>query len=149
MEEIIKENNFEKARDKIKKSKFEQKIFTSSSDELNRKILEKQKIDVLLINLAERKDGQKQRDSGLNQVLARIAKKNSVKIGINLDEIIESQGKEKSRILARVKQNIIICNKNKIQMTFIAQKDQNRRNLHDLKSLGSVLGMPTWMTKNI
>jgi hypothetical protein len=31
-------------------------------------------------------------------------------------------------------------------MKFIIQKEKNIRNIHDLKSLGLVLGMPTWMT---
>ena len=32
-------------------------------------------------------------------------------------------------------------------MRFIAEKEKNQRNEYDLKSLGLVLGMPTWMTK--
>lgn len=122
-------------------------IFTSDDDELNRKVLEKLPIQILLINLEKRKDFQKQRNSGLNQVLAKIAKKNKIQIGINLDEIIES--KNKHLILARITQNIKLCNKNKIQMQFITQNKKNKRNIYDLKSLGLVLGMPTWMTKGL
>ena len=100
---IINEPTFEKARKSIQESKEKIIIFSSNNDELNRKILEKEKIDILLINLEGRKDFQKQRDSGFNQVLAKIAKKNNVTIGINFDEIIESKNKE--RILARIRQN--------------------------------------------
>ena len=32
-------------------------------------------------------------------------------------------------------------------MKFIAQDKKHKRNLTDLKALGLVLGMPTWMTK--
>jgi len=138
---IINENNYEKARKAIKNSK--EKIFTSNDDDLNRKILEKTEIKTLLINLENRKDYQKQRNSGFNQVLAKIAKKNNITIGINLDEIIEA--KNKHLILARIQQNIFICKKNKLKMKFIQIK--NKRNIKDLKSLGSVLGMPTSMTK--
>ena len=144
--EIIKENNFEKAKKKIKDSEGEI-IFTSDNDELNRKVLEKLSIKILLLNQSQRKDFQKQRDSGLNQVLAKIAKKNNIQIGINLDEIIESKPEQKSEILARVEQNITLCNKNKIQMKFISQK--HKRNIHDIKVLGLVLGMPTWMTREL
>ena len=105
------------------------------------------KINILLLNQTERKDKLKQRNSGLNHVLAKIAKKNNISIGINLDEIIES--KEKSKILARISQNIKLCNKSKLKMKFIYIKEKNKRNLHDLKSLGLVLGMPTWMTKTL
>ena len=57
-----------------------------------------------------------------------------------------SKGKAQSEILARIKQNVKLCNKNKLKMKFIFEK--NKRDSYDLKSLGLVLGMPTWMTKN-
>ena len=148
---IIQEKTFEKARAKIRTLKKENKkiIFSSDNDELNRKILEKEKIDILLLNQENRKDFMKQRNSGFNQVLAKIAKKNKVTIGINLDEIIESKYPEKSRIIARIKQNVKLCNKNKLKMKFIPQKKKNERNLHDLKALGTTLGMSTSMTKSL
>jgi ribonuclease P/MRP protein subunit RPP1 len=143
---FIKDLTFEEIRKKINKNKRKLIIFSSNNDELNRKILEKLKIDILLLNQSERKDFQKQRNSGLNHVLAKISKKNKIKIGINLDEIILSKEKKKSDILARIKQNIKICNKNKLQMIFYGK---NKRNLFDLKSLGLILGMPTWMIKDL
>jgi len=143
---IISEQTFEKARKKIREEK-SNITFTSEDDELNRKILEKENIQILLLNQKDRKDFAKQRNSGFNQVLAKEAKKKNVTIGINLDEIIESTGREKSQILARVKQNIEICNKNKLKMKFLSEK--HSRNLIDIKALGLVLGMPTWMTKEL
>lgn len=140
---ILTEKNFNKLKNQFKEAKAPI-IFTSEDDDLNRKVLEKLKIDLLLINQENRKDFQKQRNSGFNHVLAKIAKKNKIQIGINLDEIIESRNK--SQILARIQQNIKLCNKNKIQMQFLGK---NKRNIHDLKSLGLVLGMPTWMTKKL
>jgi RNase P/RNase MRP subunit p30 len=135
---ILTETNFNKLKLQAKQAK-SPIIFTSNDDDLNRKVLEKLKVDILLINQKNRKDFQKQRNSGFNHVLAKIAKKNNIQIGINLDEI------KNPEILARIEQNIKICNKNKIQMQFIGKK----RNLQDLKSLGLVLGMPTWMTKGL
>ena len=161
---LIQEKTFEKARNEIRKSKGKTIIFSSNDDDLNRKVLEKEKIDILLINLSSRKDFQKQRNSGFNHVLAKIAKKKEVIIGINLDEIIQGKGKKKSEILSRVRQNIKICNKNKLKMNFIAFNEKNKtkikdfsssakmtneRNMHDLKALGLVLEMPTWMTKEL
>lgn len=146
---IIKEDNFDKARKKIKENKDKEIIFSSDDDELNRKILEKEDINVLLLNLTGRKDFQKQRNSGFNQVLAKLAKKKNVAMGINLDEIVSSNSIMKSKILARISQNIKLCNKNKLKMKFIAQNKNNERNIYDLKSLGLVLGMPTWMTKDL
>lgn len=144
---LLTQTNFSKLKNEIKKNPDKSIIFSSNDDELNRKVLEKLPIHALLINLAGRKDFQKQRNSGFNQVLTRIAKKNKITIGINFDEIIESRNlKEKSEILARIKQNIFLCNKSKIRMQFIAQK--HYRNIYDLKSLGLILGMPTNMIRD-
>ena len=112
-------------------------------------ILEKEKINMLLLSQTGRKDFQKQRNSGFNNVLAKIAKKNEVIIGINLDEIIEAKSKKKSDIIARVRQNIKLCNKNKLKMRFVVSKKENQRETHNLRALGLVLGMPTWMTKSL
>ncbi len=144
---LIQEKTFEKARKEIRKDNDKVIIFSSDDDDLNRKILEKENINILLLNQSARKDFMKQRNSGLNQVLAKIAKKKDIVIGINFDEIINSYGKRKSQILARIKQNINLCNKNKLKMKFIFLDKKNKRNIYDLKSLGLVLGMPTWMIK--
>jgi RNase P/RNase MRP subunit p30 len=147
---LLTETNFSKLKENIKKLKLENKtvIFSSEDDELNRKVVEKLPINILLINLLNRKDFQKQRNSGFNQVLAKAMKKNNIALGINLDEIIEERNlKKKSEIRARLKQNISLCNKNHVKMKFIAQNEKNNRDIYDLKSLGIVLGMPTWMTK--
>ncbi len=144
---IIHENNFDKVRELIKKHPSKKIIFSSDNDELNRKILEKENITVLLLNQLGRRDFHKQRNSGFNHVLAKLAKKKDVTIGINLDEIIESKGEQKAEIISRIKQNINICNKNKLKMKFISKCYE--RDSYNLKSLGLILGMPTWMTKKL
>ncbi len=67
-------------------------------------------------------------------------------IGINLDEILKADKKEKAEILARIRQNIRLCNKNKLKMTFVSEK---QRDTYNLKSLGLSLGMPTDMLKSL
>ena len=143
---IINETDFLKARNKIREAQKLGKpiLFTSSDDELNRKIIEKEKIDILMPVLLERKDRQKQRDSGFNQVLAAIAKKKGITIGINLDELLNAREKEK--VLARISQNIKICKKSSVKMKFISKE---KKDVYDLKSLGLVLGMPTSATKEL
>ena len=82
---IISETDFQKVRKLIKENTGKKIIFSTSDDELNRKILEKEHIDILLLMLSNRKDRMKQRDSGFNQVLAKIAKSKEVTIG-NLEK---------------------------------------------------------------
>lgn len=141
---IINEPTFEKARLAIKKAN-KPIIFTSNDDDLNRKILEKEKINILLISLKGRKDWQKQRNSGLDNVMAKEAGEKNIIIGINLDELINAKEKDKVEILARIRQNIELCKKYKVKMVFIGKN----KDIYDIKALGSVLGMPTWMTKNL
>ena len=146
MEQIlIQSKNFDEARKKIRESKGKEIIFSSDNDELNRKVMEKESITVLLLNQKNRKDRMKQRDSGFNQVLAKIAKKNGVVLGINLDEIITSKGRNKYEIIGRIKQNIKLCNKNKLKMRFVSLEGKHTKDIHDLRALGLVLKMPTWM----
>jgi len=143
---LISAKDFNEARKKIRSIKGKKIIFFSNDDELNRKVLEKEPIDILLLNQKGRKDKAKQRDSGFNQVLAKIALKKKVVIGINLEEVINSSTKEKAEILGRIRQNIKICKKNKLNMVFISIKGKDQ---YDIKSLGLSIGMPTWMTKKL
>ena len=148
MEQIIlREENFSRLKELIKKNSEKEIIFCSNDDALNQKVLEKLNISVLLLNLGGRKDFAKQRNSGFNQVMARLAKKNNIVLGINLDEIVLSNSNEKVQVLARLRQNVEICNRNKIEMKFVGQKVN--RDSYDLKALGLVLKMPTWMTKKL
>lgn len=144
--EFIHENNFEKARKKIREKKEKEIIFSSDNDDIVRKILEKEKINTILLKVSSRKDKMKQRDSGFNHVLARIAKKKNTIIGIDFDEILNSKDDEKAIIISRIRQNIKICKKNKLKMKFISKKEKD---IYDLKATGIVLGMPTWMTKEL
>jgi len=146
MKKYIEENNFEKTRKQIKENPNTKIIFSSNDDELNRKVLEKLNIDTLLLKQSTRKDFQKQRNSGLNHVLAKIAKKKNIEIGIDLDEVINSDKYKKEQILSRIQQNIKLCNKNKLRMKFYTK---NNKNLYDLKALGLVLGMNTSITKTL
>lgn len=143
---IINEDSFEKARKLINeaKKKNPKKLigFTSINNELNQKILEKESINIFIPLLFHRKDYSKQRDSGFNQVMAKLAKKKNILIGINFEEITSSEGIKRAKILARIKQNIFICKKNKLKMSFIGTAKMKKQ---DLLSLGLVLGMPTNM----
>ncbi len=149
---ILTETNFSRLKEQIKKAKIDGEIiaFTSTDDELNRKVLEKLEINLLIISLKNRKDFSKQRNAGFNQVMVKIANKKNIQIGINLDELIEEKNtKLKSELIGRICQNIFLCKKNKVQMQFISPSQKNFRNIYDLKSLGLVLGMDTKMTKEL
>jgi RNase P/RNase MRP subunit p30 len=143
---LISGKDFNEIRRKIREKHDKEVAFTSNDDELSRKVLEKEKINALLINQAGRRDSLKQRNSGFNQVLAKIAKKKQVSVGINLEEVLAANLEAKAEIIARIIQNIELCKKNKLKIIFFVAKERNQ---YDLKALGLVLGMPTWMTKDL
>lgn len=125
---IINEPNIEKAKNLIKKAIVEKEkpiIIQAQNDEFNRKILEYGKFDILLsVEAGERKDKLRQRDSGLNHVLAEIAHKNKIAIGIDLEEIEKLSGKEKATRLGRIMQNIKVCRKVKCLIKVLNYKDK-------------------------
>ena len=142
---IFTEKNFSRLKELVKRNEGKEIVFSSSDDDLNRKVMEKLEIQGILIGLSGRKDYMKQRNSGFNQVMAMVAKKKEIFIGIDFDELVDSKNKE--NVIARVKQNIFLCKKDKVKMKFILGKE--KRSSYDLKALGLVLGMPTWMVKNL
>jgi RNase P/RNase MRP subunit p30 len=123
-------NDALKEIDKIKsKSKEERVIVLSQDDEFNRKVLESRKIDIFLINEElENKDYSKQRNSGLNEVLAELASKNNIKIGIGIEKILKKDKGEQAISLARLAQNILLCKKAKTELIiFSEEKLKDRR----------------------
>ena len=132
---IINTNNLEKAKQLIKTEQ-SPKIVQAQNDEFNRKILEYGKFSILLsLESAAGRNKIRQTDSGLNHVLAKIASKNKIAIGINLKEIISLGKKEKAERLAKIKQNIKICRKTKTKIAVLKATSQEACNL--LQSLGA------------
>jgi RNase P/RNase MRP subunit p30 len=142
---ILEEKNFNCLREIIKKNKGKEIIFKSNDDNLNRKVAEKLEVSGILIPLFERKDYMKQRNSGFNQVIAKILAKKNIFLGVDFDEIVFS--KQKDKIFSRLKQNIFLSKKYKVQIKFILGKE--KRDIYSLKSFGLVLGMPTYMLKEL
>ncbi|GAI58208.1 unnamed protein product [marine sediment metagenome] len=60
----------------------------------------------------------KQRDSGLNEVLCKLAKKNNIKIGIQINKIQKLNKQQKAIVLSRIIQNINLCKRTKTPIMF-------------------------------
>ena len=113
---IINTKDLNQARKEIQKLKKENKkiIVKAQNDKFNRKILENKDVDVLLSpEINNRKDRMKQRDSGLNEFLCKLARKNNIKIGVDIQKIKKLDKKQKSILLARIIQNIKLCKRTK------------------------------------
>ncbi len=116
---------------KIKKSNQSEPIIVKAQDEeFNRKVLEIKGVNILLSpELHSRKDKQKQRDSGLNEFLCKLAAKNNIKIGIDIDEIKKLDKKQRSFAIARIMQNIMLCKKAKCDIIIFPKNKYNKLDL--------------------
>src|SRR3989344_5819918 len=123
---MINSSNIEQVKSLIRKSFEKPIIIKAKDDSFNRKVLEYGKFDILLFPQENKKhkDKPKQLDSDLNHVLARIAKKNKVSIGFDLEQIRNLEIKEKAHVLARIKQDIKTCRKIKTKISLINYKNK-------------------------
>lgn len=143
---IINENKMNEARKKIEMTSKdgEKVIVIAKDDEFNRKILENGKVDMLIdVESGIKKDRLRQRDSGLNQVLCKIAKENDIIIGVNINPLTNGNDFEKSLYLGRLLQNVRLCKKYKVKMVLV-NIDKTKK---DLNGFLLTLGMNTSMAK--
>ncbi len=122
---MINTPNLEQAKNQIKKSKEKPIIVIAQNDEFNRKILEYGHFDIILgIEKGERKRTLRNIDSGFNEVLAHIAAKNKIALGIDIEELNKLTKKEQALRLERLIQNIKLCRKAKVKIKLMNIKDK-------------------------
>ena len=103
----------------------------------NRRVVETLKIDYLISpELGDRKDSLKQRDSGLNHVVAKEMAKRGVDVVFDFDSLAEMKGKLKAFRLARIMQNVKVCRRAKCGIKIWGSVDKKA-----LMSFGVGLGM--------
>jgi len=139
--EIIKTNKLNELRSKIDKTKG-LVIVEGGLDNINRAAVENKKVDILLSPEKGRlRDHTHYRDSGLNQVLCKLAYQNKISIGINFSGIYNS--KHRDKLLAKIKQNIRFCRKYKVNMvigSFSGNKEEIRSK-DELQTFARALGI--------
>ncbi|MEM4259721.1 MAG: RNase P subunit p30 family protein [Candidatus Woesearchaeota archaeon] len=102
---VIKENEYNKINTLKKKFDY---IFAVSS----RKAFENKNVNFIFdMELCYCKDSTHHRNSGLNQVLCKLAKKNKITLCINFNNLLNA--KNKPLILGRIQQNIRLIKKYK------------------------------------
>lgn len=129
--------NINEARKQIDKLSREKQMVAvmSQDDEFNRKALEIKGLNIFVINEELNiKDYSKQRNSGLNEVLARICRDKNIKIGIEIEKIMKKSDIEKAKALARLIQNIALCKRAGCKFIFFGYN-----NWADKKSIQSLL----------
>ena len=110
---------------------------------INRALVENKKVDVLLSpERNDKKDSMFFRNSGLNQVLCKLAVKNNVSIGFDFSSLLNSSGKKRAIILGRMRQNYKFCKKYKVKMVFstFAKNKYELRSNDLMRSFERILG---------
>jgi len=129
--------------EKLKKNRKKIAII-GRDDAFNRRAVESLKINYLVSPEGSKKfDTLKQRDSGLNHVVAKTAKEKKILIIINFNEISKLNGKEKAERIARIAQNVQICRKVGCGIR-IASFGKEKKNIFDKlgrKAFGVTIGM--------
>ena len=136
---LIKTSDINKINNLVKKDYFN--IALGGNEDINRKLLENKKINMLLDPEPNSGDFMHYKNSGLNQVLVKIAKKNNIMIGFSLKRILEIY--DKSSLLGKIMQNIVLCNKYQVKTAIVnlIDNEKDECNINDLKSLGLTLGI--------
>ena len=138
--------NFDYKGEKLGFSRFYRfddfKIVIGKDDKKNRTAVENKNVDILMSPEKNRElDFMHSRDSGLNQVLCKLAKKNNIAIGFNFNDVLK--GKNKRYIIGKMMQNVKLCRKYKVKMVLVsgANNEYELRGAQDLASFGRVIGM--------
>lgn len=120
------------------------KIIFGGKDTANRKAVENKSVDVLMSPEKGRNyDFMKSRNSGLNQVLCKLAYKNDVAIGFDFNDVLKAKDSERINLIGRMKFNVKLCNKYNVKM-YVCNSTKNIdevRSDGDLISFGRILGM--------
>jgi len=115
-------------------------------DAFNRRAVETLKINYLVSpESGPKKDTLKQRDSGLNHVVAKEAAKRGIGIVIDFDEISKMTGKAKALRLARIIQNVKICRRAKCKLLIWDLSEKT--NKKELEAFGFSIGMSSVMVR--
>jgi len=140
---VIKAKDKPELRKEVSRNygKFKILAVQGSNDEVNRAAVEDKKVDILLNPEIERTyDFSDWRNSGLNDVLCKLASQNDVAIGIDVSILPEERFARAERI-GRIMQNIRLCRKFKTKIFIFSGK--NELNEHDLRSIALTLGAST------
>jgi RNase P/RNase MRP subunit p30 len=120
------------------------KVVEGKEDNEIRRALENKNTELLYgIEKFRIKDKLQYKDSGLNQVLCKLAKKNNIKIGISFNDVLNSKDTGRAKILGRMVQNVVFCNKYKVDVVVcsFANNMNELRGAKDLVAFGKLLGI--------
>lgn len=101
------------------------RIVESGEDKFNRALLDYGNFDILVVSAKEKKkDSIRNLDLDVNPVLARIASKKNIIIGMDVDEVRHLDSIAKAQYLSRFREIIKICRKNDSRIKLLNYSDR-------------------------
>jgi len=141
---LIKSDRKNEILTNIQEKKKQKQLVIVEGGILNRFILEQKDADIL-VNPEKgiQKDFLHSRNSGLNQVLCKLARQNNVAIGFSFSEILHSEKEQRAELFGRMMQNVRLCRKYNVRMVLgsFAKNEFELRSKDSLISFGIFLGM--------
>jgi len=124
---MINTKNINEARKEIQKLKraSEEIIVHAQDDDFNRKVFEIKDVDMVVGLELSGRDRLKQRGSGMNEVIAKLAKTNGIFIGVDIKKIAGLDILEKGKVLGRVRQNIKLCKRTGARIVVLGSDDKS------------------------
>ncbi|MFH1211073.1 MAG: RNase P subunit p30 family protein [archaeon] len=138
---LVVANNVKDLRKKVNK---EFGLVVVLGSHLNRDVVSMKRVDILLSpHSGVVKDHLHSRNSGLNDVFCKLARKNGIGVGFSFADVLNSHGPERALMLGRMIQNVSFCRKFKVPMVLgsFAFEKSDMRPPKDLLSFGVMLGM--------
>jgi RNase P/RNase MRP subunit p30 len=140
---LIKNQSVDMMRRIIDKSQnfFKEIIVLGMNDEINRACLEHKKTTALASpEYNRKKDYNNYRNSGLNQVLCKIAKQNNKTIIENFSDLNTAK-KSKALILGRMLQNVRLCKKYKVKfiLTNVTNKVEELKSNYEFENFKKII----------
>ncbi len=138
---LIVPNNVKDLRKKVNK---EFGLVVVMGSQLNRDVVSNSKVDILLSpHSGVVRDYLHSRNSGLNDVLCKLARKSNVAVGFSFCDVLNAHGVERALIIGRMMQNVSLCRKFKVPMvlgSFAFDKFEMKQP-RELISFALVIGM--------
>ncbi|MAH06941.1 hypothetical protein CMI38_01675 [Candidatus Pacearchaeota archaeon] len=131
---MIISNDLVRVRNEIKRlvSSGDEVVVKAQGDDFNRKVFEMNDVGMVVGLEFGRRDRLKQRDSGLNEIMCRLAKKNGIVIGVDVGRLARLDKLEKAKVLARVRQNIGLCKRTRVRMVGYPVGSYDKKDLSGL-----------------
>ncbi|HME87260.1 MAG TPA: RNase P subunit p30 family protein [Candidatus Nanoarchaeia archaeon] len=120
------------------------KRIAKSDSSKDRMLIEGKRIDILYdLELEKRKDHTHFRNSGMNQVIAKLMKEKNVSYGVSVSQLLHANPEQKANILGRMLQNIKICKKYKVSIVLASfgKSPFDMRDPKDLVAVAKTLGL--------